>query len=397
MKRRHLYIIIFAASLLAYITFEWVRPKPVDWTESYSGLDKRPYGSYIMRDLLPELFPGRRVNYRSEPVFGTQNSSDFKNIIFINSRFSPDEFEAEKLLKIAQSGKNIFIAAKRLGGKLGDTLKVEISGPPILSRADIQPSKDSVRFAFTQSTGRPNVSGYYPKNMGEYHFNSYDTLATTVLGTGREGRANYIKINHGKGAFFIHSVPYVFTNYYMRDYGKAEYAFRALSYLPIAETVWDEYYKIGRTATDSPMRYIVSHPYLKWAWITALIGLFMFLIFRAKRRQRIIPEITAPQNTSLEFTRTIGRLYHRSGDRKGLADKKIMYFLEYVRDELNLSTNRQDDRFIQQTAQRAGIKTETARSVFTEINKVQNQSTLSSKELWKLNDQIETFYRKSSR
>jgi hypothetical protein len=408
LKSKYLYITILAVSLLGYFVAEWARPKPIDWTESYSGLDKRPYGNYILRNLLPDLFPGQPVNYRSEPVFSTRDSLNFENIIFINSRLAPDEFEAEKLLKHVENGKNVFIAAKRLGGMLGDTLKVDISGPPILSAADIKPSQDSVQFAFTlqanqQNTGQQNAGGqnessYYPEKLGEYHFSSYDTLATTVLGTGGEyDLANFIQIKRGEGAFFIHAVPYIFTNYYVRDYEKAEYAFRALSHLPVAPTVWDEYYKAGRRIASSPLRYIVSRPYLKWAWITTLAGLFLFLIFRAKRRQRIIPEIPAPKNTSLEFTRTMGRLYHRSGDHKDLAEKKITYFLEYIRDELNLNTAQMNDDFIGQAAQRAGVELKTARGVFSEIDSVQDQLELSSKELWKLNEQIETFYRQSSR
>ena len=183
----------------------------------------------------------------------------------------------------------------------------------------------------------------------------------------------------------------------MRDYGKAEYAFRALSHLPVAPTVWDEYYKIGRTVADSPMRYIVSHPYLKWAWITTLAGLFLFILFRSKRRERIIPKIERPHNTTVGFTKTMGQLYHQNGNHKNIADKKITYFLDYIRDELNLDTRQINDHFMQQVAQRAGVDIKTVNAVFTSIASVKDQSALGSRDLWKLNNTIETFYQQSSR
>ena len=123
----------------------------------------------------------------------------------------------------------------------------------------------------------------------------------------------------------------------------------------------------------------------------------MFITFRARRRERVIPEISRPENTTLEFTRTIGRLYHQSGNHKDLAEKKITYFLKYIRDELNLDTHTINDSFITRAAQRSGVNEERTDAVFRKIIELQNRDTLSSKELWELNEKIETFYCESTR
>jgi hypothetical protein len=397
LKKKHLYITVLVLSLAVYFVFEWTKPKPVDWTESYSGLDKIPYGCFIMRDILPDLFPQQPINYQNKPIFTSEDTTRSKNVLFINNRFSPDTFEVKKLLDQAKDGRNIFIAAREIDGKLADTLQIEISKPPVFTNSDLSAEEDSTVLSFTEKTGEQRNKWYYPAKLASHHFTSFDTLNTTVLGISGDNTSNYIKIKRGSGAFYIHTIPYLFTNYYMRDYQKAVYAFRALSYLPVAPTIWDEYYKAGRTVSSSPLRYIVSHRYLKWAWITTLIGLFLFIIFRAKRRERIIPEITKPKNTTVEFTQTIGRLYHQNGNHKDLATQKIKYFMEYIRAELNLETDQIDQKFIKHVAQRSGTDIETVESIFQRINKVQNQEKLSSSGLWKLNEQIETFYQQSSR
>lgn len=391
MKKKHIYITVLALSLVVYFIFEWTKPKPVNWTESYSGLDKVPYGCFIMRDMLSDLFPQQPINYQNKPIFTYEDTADSKNMLFVNNQFSPDSLEVKKLLDQVKNGRNIFIAAREINGKLADTLQIEISDPPIFTGSELTTEEDSARLSFTEKTEQQKDRWFYPSKLASYHFISFDTLNTTVLGTAKDSTSNYIKVQRGNGAFYIHTIPYVFTNYYMRDYQKAVYAFRALSYLPVAPTIWDEYYKAGRAVSSSPLRYVVSHHYLKWAWITTLAGLFLFIIFRAKRRERIIPEITEPQNTTVEFTKTIGQLYHQSGNHKELATQKIKYFMEYIRAELNLETEQTDQKFIEHVAQRSGTDIEIVENLFSHINKVQNQDNLSSSDLWELNDQLKLF------
>ena len=60
---------------------------------------------------------------------------------------------------------------------------------------------------------------------------------------------------------------------------------------------------------------------------------------QGKRKQRIIPVITPLKNTSLEFVETIGRLYYQKGTRSGIAHKKIIFFLDFIRTRYNIATN----------------------------------------------------------
>ncbi len=53
---------------------------------------------------------------------------------------------------------------------------------------------------------------------------------------------------------------------------------------------------------------------LKWAfWMLLLLFLIVFL-FESKRRQRLVPVIGALRNTSLDFVKTIRRLYYQRRD-----------------------------------------------------------------------------------
>ncbi|NGP88276.1 DUF4350 domain-containing protein [Fodinibius halophilus] len=397
MKKKHLYISILIITVVGYLLVQWAQPKPIDWSPSYSGLAKKPYGCFITRNVLDNIFPDHPIHYRNKPIFKSRDTASYQNEIYINSSFSPDRYEAEILLERLRSGKTIFISAHKLEGPLADSLDLKVSRPHLFSAPALDTKLDSLGVKFAHSKSSYQGQWYFPKMLASSYFTDFDSSATTIMGRNENKETNFIKVEEGEGELYVHSVPYVFTNYFMREYPSAQYAARVLSHLPPAPTIWDEYNKDGRMINTSPLRYVVSHPYLKWAWITALFGLTLFLLFRAKRRQRIIPVIKQPQNTTVEFTKTIGRLYHQNGDHKGLASKRIRYLLEHIREDLNLDTQNINDEFLKHLSRRSGADSDTVQTLFDFIDRIQHKKEISSDHLWHLNKHIETFYQQSSR
>jgi hypothetical protein len=192
---------------------------------------------------------------------------------------------------------------------------------------------------------------------------------------------------------------------------KADYAFKALSYLPEQPIFWDEYVNvmsIGKSARstsksreargvedtqESPFTFIVSQPALKWAYFITLSTLFIYLIFGGKRRQRIIPLIESPKNTSLQFVETIGSLYYQQKDHKSIAEKKITHLLTYVRTKFYLKTNETNQEFRIDLSHKSGISSREINDLFEYISFVQNIDSIAENQLITLNEQIENFYR----
>jgi hypothetical protein len=119
---------------------------------------------------------------------------------------------------------------------------------------------------------------------------------------------------------------------------------------------------------DSPLSYIFSKPALKCAWLTFIFGMFFFMVFNAKRKQRIVPIIKPLPNTTIDFTKTIGNLYYQEGDHDTIINKKIIYFLEKIRGQYLLDTSKLDDDFIKKLAQKSGKKPVDIQNVVFLIN-----------------------------
>ena len=137
------------------------------------------------------------------------------------------------------------------------------------------------------------------------------------------------------------------------------------------------------------MRYLLSQPALKWAWFLAWIAFVIFMIFNAKRRQRVIPIIEPLKNTTIDFTKTIGNLYYQEKDHQNIAEKKIIFFLEKIRNEYYIDTFNLDETFINRVNQKTGRPKKDIENVVIMIKKIRNQSITTENELITFNELLE--------
>ncbi|MTI88885.1 MAG: hypothetical protein FH748_13040 [Balneolaceae bacterium] len=398
MNKERLYIGILSVMVFLFVLVQILQPEPIDWSDSFSATDKIPYGSYITQHLLGTAFPGQEVTVNTSPVFNFDTTaSHSQNWIFIHNTFGLDPWETEILLKEAEEGSSVFIAARNFTQQFADTLNLKTKfGNPVI-RGNALLDDDTSRVNFSNPSLSREEGWPYLQTTTEAFFTSVDSSRTTILGTDAQERPNYIRTNWGKGNIYLHSNPTLFSNYVVKEKTGADYAFTALSYLPVQPTIWDEYYKPGRLAGGSAVRYLVSKKHLRWAWFLSLIGVVLFLVFKGRRKQRIIPAADPPQNSSIEFAQTIGSLYLEKGNHKLIAEKKIQYFLDYIRSHIGLETHQQDQQFKERLAQRSAIPRGDVLSLFDLIEMIPNQDTISKKELTVLTERIDAFYNKSQR
>jgi len=369
-------------------------PRPIDWTPTFARTDKVPFGAYILYESLPAAVGDSNRTVVTLPIYNVLSKARTTKTtyFFLNSSFDGDYLDVERLLKFASRGNTVFIAAEEFPYALEDTLQFSTDGTFSVSDSSV------VNLVNPALRGSKDYS--YPAWMCSTFFSEFDTARTTVLGTDLEKNCNYLRIEFGEGAFYLSTLPYAFTNYNLVDTLRSSYAISALSYLPKQPLLWDEYYKAGKEVArqkeeyvvESPLRYVLGRKELRAALYLLLGMLLLFVFFAAKRRQRIIPVIHRPQNTSLEFARTVGRLYYQHGDHRSIAEKMIGYFLEYVRSTFSVDTSNRAGEFRTILSRRSGVDRATVERVFSMIDFVSMQVELGEEDLDDLNTAIEKFH-----
>ncbi len=391
-KRKHILFLIAVFIILFLV--EYFSPKPIDWTISLKKEDKIPYGTYILYDLLPDVFQGNNVYTSESTIYETliEDTLQNENLIFISNNFTPDSLDLDQLYQHVQMGGNVFIAASFFSQNFSDSLNFEIDYP-------LLGTHDSLIVNFVNPKLKHQKGYIYKKAVYQYQFNKFDTLSSTVLSIFNHKFVNFIEVKYGAGNFYLCSQPLLFTNYNLLINDNANYAFTALSYLPNRDVIWDAYIKPDKSEINSsvPVRYILSQPPLKAAWLTLLVGMLLYIIFESKRRERPIPVISGLKNASLEFAHTVGRLYYRTGNHKDLAHKKFIYFTDILRSKYNLNTDEFTPENYKKIALKTGTSTHLIRDIFNHYKTIEKREiSIPANELFSFTNKIEQFYIESN-
>lgn len=390
-KRSKKVLWIFGIAFLGIVITELVRPKPIDWRASYIATDKIPFGGFVLFGEAPFLFKNAEIEkIEKDPYIFLTDSTYAENsaYVFINDEISFDERQADEILKYVERGNTVFISSRSVGYILVDSLNIELSSNYNILEEELHPQ------FFSPSLKQDSLPAY-KKGVFRTFFDKIDTLKTTALGyydskNPEIDELNYIKINFGKGQFLLHSLPEAFSNYYLLK-GNEQYTAHVLSYIDADKIYWDEYLKSGRKVVTSPMRFILDEAPLTWAYYVLLGGLLIFVLFKGKREQRIVEVIKPLENTSVEFTKTIGDLYFQHKDYSNIIAKKITYFLESLRSKYYLNTNDITEDFIKKLALKSGNTLEKSQKLMHLIKHLKEKSVHSEADLLELNKQIEAF------
>lgn len=388
-KRLIIYSVLLVALIGTIIYIDSATPRPVNWTPTYSVKDKIPFGLYVFNKEAKSLFKDQEIKkvtvspyefLDSEYDYEAQAYNVSGTFLAIQEKSTIDEESVNELINFASVGNTIFLSMKEFPKPLLDSLGI----------------KTKTNFYYTDSLALSvNKTGtkkhYFSEGVSFTAFDSLDTANNHVLGYQQIDtlkQPNYIKVAVGEGSFLLHTQPAVFTNFHLLKGDHYQYAEEVLASIPQGEVYWLTS-GFGEGQSSSPLRYILSQQGLRWAFYLALISLFVFMFFNAKRKQRIIAEIEPVRNTTIDFAKTIGNLYFQEGDHHTIIEKKIIYFLERIRREYMIDTFSLDDAFVEKLHLKSGIDREDIENAVELIKKQRHQFQSTEADVIQLNKAIE--------
>src|SRR3954470_14850860 len=102
MRNNWKYILVLTLTLALVVTVELLSPKPVNWTQSLVKKDKIPFGTHILYNLIPDLFPKQSIRTATNTIYEElefpDSSSTLANYLFIDNAFQPGEEDVLALL-----------------------------------------------------------------------------------------------------------------------------------------------------------------------------------------------------------------------------------------------------------------------------------------------------------
>lgn len=138
------------------------------------------------------------------------------------------------------------------------------------------------------------------------------------------------RVRMGKGYAYYLPNKLFFSNYGVMNCDK-RFLEEIMSYVDGNYVVrLDVKIESGPAKKDPSLSYLTEQDALNLAYWLAVIAILLFLIFAARRKQNVIPEVTAPRNRTVDLVRHEGTLYQSQGDYLDLVQKKIVYFFSMI-------------------------------------------------------------------
>lgn len=373
--------------------------KPVSNRITLKSTDKIPYGTFVAQESLSYMFPEAIIDvnelspasYRSF-LSGYNSYSEDSNprpflYVIISPYFSPTPREYDAIMAFIGRGNHVFISSFQWGKEFRDSLKLSVQ--------NVFFTTDSLQVSVLHPVDLDTFSYTYPGRVTQSYFSSYSKKYATVLGRDSEGNPNFIhQAYEGGGSLYMHTSPLAFSNFFLLHKSNMNYYNNVFSYLPrsVTHVEWDEYFRYGREKFNS-LQVILDTPPLAWAlWLLLAMFLIIYL-FESKRRQRIIPKIPPLRNASLDFVKTIGRLYYQYRDNKNLGMKMNVHLLAYVRQRYNIPASLNDERFVERLAHKSGYPVDKVQKLVWRAKMMNDSPRISDEELMDYHKLSEDFYK----
>lgn len=404
-------IILGAATLLIFLSDDDKRV--LNERLSFRKKEKIPYGTYVAFDALRSLFPSASISTTTASPGDWDSLSNYgegQALIIVSPYFYADEFEMKKLVRFIENGNDVFISAAIVSEDAKEILNCGISYLDLYDLYDNRSiEEDTLEVSLSNPPFERSYSYQYPGKKLDCHFFRYDTATTTVLGNSHTGQANFIHLKAGKGNLYFHLAPMAFTNYFLLHGRNIGYYEDVMSVIPRSTktVVWDEYYLTKRNTQQRPetkkgwLATLLAtenaagkRSFAAGFWVL-LLALLVYVLMEMRRKQRYIPVIKKPANDSLDFVKTIGRLYFDKGDHKNLCRKMSAYFLEHVRNRYKLPTYELSEEFIQALKFKSGVPEEELRSIVFFIRDLDLSPVITAHQLAYFHKQLESFYSKT--
>ena len=374
-KERRLYIFL-AVVFVLYVVVEQYKPEPLVWIPTFAQKDKQPYGGYVLYERLDDFFEEKSISFETLYEHGDSINSD---MIILASNFEPGLADLEALMGILDEGNNVIIASSIFSENFLDTLGLKL---------DQEFKEATLQFADSLKVSYRDQSTYYPKSQVLAVFDIGDSLDWSVDASIDQPIVIHRKF--GEGRLILSTHPLAFTNYGILKSGGLGLPEMMLSHLDPDKVIYNRYYHSGRMESTSVFRYFISQPSLRWALNLTLLSILLLLFIGSRRKQAKIDLLDPRTNTTIQFIKTMGGLYHREGRHVSAAQKMVSHFLKSLKERYYIS-NLFEDSTYQTLAVKTGLKKSEVIQTFEIIQHVKNGGNVSEQMLTELNQKIEKF------
>ena len=292
-----------------------------DWKKTYDLKDQNPRNVSFFMDLLDVHVKDSIYNLKHWSDLDSIPGREQATYLFIGDEFGAPTDYYDSIMHYADSGATVYFSFNHLTTNIYDRHFLE---------GAFYWDYSKVLFAWIGDTTVPFYHVYENDTINEdwYSFSETDIIDTnyrSYLFAMKHPIAFYEK--HNKGKVHFHSIPNLFENYQViqpNGYAHARIVLNKIpkdkpvifltcginsSTQPPADFDSDEDAEGAEKEDTSLIQFILKNPALRLAFLLFIGLLLLYVFFRGKRKEAVLPGYTQKRNMSLAFVETLSSIY----------------------------------------------------------------------------------------
>lgn len=290
-----------------------------DWKKVYDLKDENPRNISFFMDLLDVHVKDSVYNLKYWSDLDTIPNHEEATYLFIGNEFGAGDYY-DSIMHYADSGATVYLSFNHLTSNLYERHFKE---------GAFYWDYSKVLFAWIGDTTVPFYHVYENDTINEdwYSFSETEIIDTnyrSYMYAMKHPFAFYEK--HHKGKVHFHSIPNLFENYQVIQPNGYAHARIVLNKIPKDKpvifltcgindsskpiSIEDENADEGSEKEDNSLiQFILKNPALRLAFLLFIVLLLLYVFFRAKRKEEILPGYNQKRNMSLAFVETLSSIY----------------------------------------------------------------------------------------
>lgn len=413
-NRNTLLIVLIAVLALALILFFFFNEEDrYNWRPTYSNQNEQPYDISLFKKTLEASYGEDNFsvvkNLNTDTAFGEAENALF---IYIHPEPRLDSVELAQLDTFTARGNRVLISssspANLLRERFSDCLPNDSASRRYTDYFRAKTAYLSLK-KFRNDTALPLRYMVRDEKLRfpwpYFDLQECESAEAITLGTFKaidRNFVNFIRINNGDGAYYLHATPLLFTNYHFQRKADFEHTQKLLSMIPKVDILYYEpdYFTPATAAnnqppiSESPLRFILANPPLKWAWYLIIALTVIYVFNTVRRRQKAIPVFSLPQNETANYLDVVSRMYQKEGRHKHIIGIQEKLLKRHLQNKYRINIRLNDADAVDEAARRLQMETRYIKQFFSGLERAKNNSTLTDEEFKNTIDKIQEFYRK---
>ncbi len=378
-----------------------------NWNSRFQVDDKKPMGLYLLTSLTQaHLDSNHHVSVVTDwidmdSIF--ENDKSKKTFFFVGNNFGLKSDEIDTILSEVKKGSSLFLSFNDLTENLFSKLFYEYQTKYEYDD-HVNVFSDKHKFKMINLFQNDTIATDWKAFEKVQSLGPHKSLSSFME------MSNFIKVKHGEGFLFFHSNPEMFYNYQLKRLPGFKYAEFTLNQLSSEQDVY--LLELGRLTDnygnqdvdddsgedgkvdDSYFKLIFQNPTLLTALLLSILGILLFIIFRSKRTEPVVPYIAKKKDMTLAFTETITSIYFAKRHPYGLLQVQRKNFYATIQKHFFIDLNRGSDHKV------LDVLSEKCNMERAEIDELVNMletkeaSQISDQYITDVNKKMHVFYRK---